>query len=777
MIGHDAYVNLVLGAGEILGLTRDDRSLMFSSPSFDVSLSDVGLPLAFGAALCTFPYEVLSSPNRFRAFLTEFKVTVADITPTYLRLFEGAPLPSVRILVTGGEAPLPADVEIYADRHRYFNAYGPTENTSTSTMGRLRPDGQGRPSGGRPLPNTSASICGPEGDPVPPGVTGELWLGGAGLARGYVGRPDLTAAAFVETAQGRRYRSGDLARWRADGEIEILGRIDDQVKLNGIRVELGEIEHALASYPDITQAAVLLESDEARGHSLWGFVSPQPGKEAPAGEDWREYLAGRLPAYMIPSAVIAVPRIPLSNSGKVDKAALKSLLVGRSPQREGEAPEAGLETEIARLWSDLLGHRQGAIHREDDFFALGGHSLLAIAVVHRLEEALGYPVPARELFAEPTLKDFAQRAGQLGRTALPAGVSSDRATEGQCEFWVAEKAGLDTRAFGIPLVLEACGGVPPAGRWRSAWAALVARHEALRTGFYQDPDGVLRRSIMESPGADLEISTQPDMPTALAYIRERQTEPFAMEQPPLWRAGLAYVSGTGRTVFWLALHHSVGDGVSLGVLTEELATLLEGGALPPILGRFDQSAGQEERYLAGSACREDAQYWRKTLGTLGDGSPEGPQPFDEWPLDFPRPLAHTARNARGAHCFRARLDPATAAGLRDFARKNGASLHALMLTIMAREVRRHTGRSGFLLGTAASTRDAASEARVVGYYVNSRAGLRAASRWNRRCGPCSGAWPRDCSMRATRSRASIGISARSRIWSRIRRAILCSISR
>ena len=703
LIGHDAYVNSVLGTGETIGLTCDDRSLMFASPSFDVSLSDIGMPLAFGAALCPVPYDVLSSPNRFRAFLSEFEITVADITPTYLRLFDGAELPSLRILITGGEAPFPADLETYASRHLYFNAYGPAENTISSTIGRLYPGGQGTLSAGHPLPNTSVHICDSHGNAVPPGMVGELWLGGAGLARGYVGRPDLSAAAFVETAHGRHYRSGDLGRWSATGEIEILGRIDDQVKLNGIRIELGEIEHALASHPDIAQAVALLDENTKRTQSLWAFVRPRPGQEAPAGEGWRDYLASRLPSYMLPSAVIAIPGFPLTNSGKVDKAALKKLLAGRPPQCEETSPEDGLEVEIAGLWSDLLGSAPGTIHRDDNFFALGGHSLLAIAVAHRLEKMLGHPVPARELFVEPTLGGFARRIGQMGQAEMPDVAFSDRATEGQREFWVAEHASLDTRGFNLALALIAGGNV------QSAWTHLVARHDALRTSFYEDPNGVLRRSVLPEIDSNLEISSQPDKGSAIAHMRERQSEPFVMKAPPLWRAGLVHAADMDQPVFWLALHHSIGDGVSLGVLAEEMTTLLEGGTLPPIAGHFDRSAGREEVYLAGPACEEDAPYWRKILES---------QSSDEWPLDFSRPLGRTARHAKGAHSFRIHLDASTATRLRDLARSNGASLHTLMLTIMAQEVRRRTGRPEFLLGTAASTRESASEARIVGYCVN-----------------------------------------------------------
>jgi len=716
LIGHDAYVNSVLGVGEAYGLTRDDRSLMFASPSFDVSLSDIGLPLAFGAALCPVPYEILSSPNQFLAFLSEFSVTVADVTPTYLRLFEGARLPSLRILVTGGEAPFPADVERYAGSLAYFNAYGPTENAITSTLARLGSGSRGFLSGGRPLPNTSVHVCDPQGNSFPPGVGGELWLGGVGLARGYIGLPDLTASAFVETPRGRRYRSGDLGRWHSNGEIEILGRIDHQVKLNGIRVELGEIEHALAGHPDVAQAVALVEAEPGGNHSLWAFVRSAPGKPAPPEDGWRTFLADRLPAPMIPSAVIAIAAIPLTVSGKVDKAALKALLAQRTTPGDTSEPQDGLEAEIAQLWSELLGHN--SIHRDDNFFSLGGHSLLAIAVAHRLEQMLGRPVPARELFVEPTLRGFASRIGQLSEQAPDEKVSSDRATEGQREFWVAEHAGLDTRSFNISLILTARAKAATLSEWRSAWTVLVVRHDALRTGFHEDAEGALRRRVLSRAETHLGVEILPDMPAALANIRERQTESFAMETPPLWRVGLVQVAATYELVFWLALHHSVADGVSIGVLAEELSTLLEGGILSPVEGHFDQSAGREERYLASTACHADALYWRTTLGSLGDLSTEAPQPFDEWLLDHPRALGRTPGNARGSHSFRVRLDASVAAGLRELAKKNGASLHSLVLTIMALEVRRRTGQAEFFVGTAASTRDSISEARIVGYYVN-----------------------------------------------------------
>ncbi|WP_114858512.1 non-ribosomal peptide synthetase [Azospirillum brasilense] len=708
-VSHGAYVNMVLGAVETFGLTAEDRTLMFASPSFDVSLSDIGVPLAAGAALCAVPYEVLSAPARLITVLAEQRVTVADLTPTYLRLLDGAELPSLRILVTGGEAPMAADVRAYAGRLRYYNAYGPTENTITSAMGLLGAEDRGFLPVGRPLPNTSVHIRDAAGRPVPPGAVGEIWLGGANLARGYLNHPEQEAAAFIGTGAGRLYRTGDLGRWRADGELEVLGRIDDQVKLNGIRIELGEIEQALGSHPDVAQAVALVQGKAGAAQSLWAFVRPVPGKPVPAEDSWRGWLADRLPTVMIPAGVIAVETVPVTASGKVDRAALQELIAGHAPQGVQVPPQGRLEETVACVWAERLG--RGPVWRDDNFFALGGHSLLAIAVAHALETELGHPVSARDLFTEPTLRGFAARLAAAAPAELPSDADSDRATEGQREFWVAEQAGLDTRGFTIPLTLSVQGDVPADGRWQAAWTTLAERHEALRTGFQEDEGGTLRR-VVQTTTADLETATASDRAAALDLIRKHQTAPFAMAAPPLWRAGLVRVADGSGALFWLALHHSIGDGLSLGLLADDLAVLLRGESLPGRAPGFGRSAAREEAYLAGEAAQADAGHWQRLLAGTD------PAAFEEWPLDKPRPTVRSTETARGSHCHRLRLAPDVAEALRALARRSGASLHALMMTLMAREVRRRTGRTAFLMGTAASTRETAEEAGVVGYYVN-----------------------------------------------------------
>ena len=259
MLRHGGMLNLGLGGAEILGIRPDDRALMMSSPSFDLWISDLVMAWSAGAAVVPVRREEMNDIPGMLFLLQRLGVTVATMSPSYLHLFERAELPGLRILMTVGEPPLPDDARYYAAKLSYFNGYGPTENTAASTMGRVRADVE-QISAGRPLTNTAVYIVDDSGKPVPPGVVGEILVGGIGLAAGYLNRPDLTAASFVETAGERRYRTGDLGRWLPSGELQILGRSDSQVKLRGQRVELGEIEHRLSAYPGVQQAVVVVEN-------------------------------------------------------------------------------------------------------------------------------------------------------------------------------------------------------------------------------------------------------------------------------------------------------------------------------------------------------------------------------------------------------------------------------------------------------------------------------------------------------------------------------------
>ncbi|NTW56713.1 MAG: amino acid adenylation domain-containing protein, partial [Chlorobiaceae bacterium] len=714
LVSHANYINLVLGSSEILGIRPDDRYLMSASPSFDVSLSDIGVPLSSGAAVCPVTEEVIQSRALFLEFLHNEAITVVDTTPAYLALFHDTGLPpTVRLLITGGEAPLPADIKKHAGTIPYFNAYGPTENTITSTIGKLSDREPELMTAGRPLPNTFVLIRDGAGIPVVPGSAGEILLGGTGVASGYLDRPDLTREKFVESPEGRIYRSGDLGRWLPDGSLQVIGRIDGQLKFNGIRIEPGEIEYTLSEHPAVSQAVVLSHCEKNGIKSLWAFVLLSPGRKADGPPDWNRYLAEHLPSRILPSGVFVVEKMPVTLTGKIDRTLLLNIIEEKRENGSGlTVPADELERMIGEVWSSVF--RQRAIHREDNFFALGGHSLLAISVAHKLETLLGRPVPARHLFAEPTLAGFSGKLRENITGEQIALKATDSATVGQQEFWVAERAGFSTGGFNMTLILSVRQEKVTIERWREIWNLIALRHEALRTSFFEEPSGKLQRLVAGKSEVALDIFDAASETGALAMIRNLLAEPFSMTSPQLWRAGLARVAD-GDDLIWLAMHHSISDGLSLAILVDELAALVKNEILEPAAPAFSTIAAAEERYLEGEASATDASYWKTAFDSLIERDPGA---FDEWHLDKPRPTRREASSKLGRYCFHRHIDTLTAERLRSTASRNGSSMHALMLALTGHEVRRRTGRTGFVIGTTASIRQSEAEARTVGYCIN-----------------------------------------------------------
>ncbi|HYO13946.1 MAG TPA: amino acid adenylation domain-containing protein, partial [Thermoanaerobaculia bacterium] len=422
MISHRAIVNRLLWMQEALRLSAADRVLQKTPGSFDVSVWELFWPLMTGARL------VVARPggHRDNAYLArlviEQGITVLHFVPSMLQLFLEEPgvetCRTLRDVVCSGEA-LPAELaRRFAARlghARLHNLYGPTEAAVdvTSWVCGEGDDRSGVPIG-RPIANTRIHLLGPGLLPVPVGVPGELFIGGVNLARGYVGRPDLTAERFLPDPWGgepgeRVYRTGDLARWRDDGAIEFLGRIDHQVKIRGLRIELGEIETALSALPGVREAVVVAREDKPGDRRLVAYLTGDAAADA-----LRRSLRERLPDYMVPAAFVTLAALPLNPNGKVDRKALPAPEWQR-PQESYRAPRTPVEEILAGIWTELLG--LPAVGIEDDFFALGGHSLLAIQVISRLRSTLGIELPLRNLFEAPMLAELAARV----ETALQAG--------------------------------------------------------------------------------------------------------------------------------------------------------------------------------------------------------------------------------------------------------------------------------------------------------------------------------------------------------------------
>ncbi|MFY9291195.1 MAG: non-ribosomal peptide synthetase, partial [Methylorubrum rhodinum] len=409
MVGHGALANLLSAMEAELVIGAGDRLVAVTSLSFDIAALELFLPLVIGARLHVASRADAADPRRLAALLEASEATILQATPaTWRQLMASgwAGRPGLTALC-GGEALAPDLAAWLGSRvGTLWNVYGPTETTIWSSAGRVEP-GEGAPSLGRPLAATTLHVLDDALQPVPAGAAGELWIGGAGLARGYRGRPGLSAERFVPDPSGepgaRMYRTGDRVRRRADGRLDYLHRLDHQVKIRGYRIEPGEVEAALSAHPAVREAAV---TPAPGGEGLLAYAVADAGLSP---EALRDHLAARLPAHMLPGSILLLDRLPLTPNGKIDRAALPR---PEAVAASGAEPEGETETALAAIWADLLGLPR--IARDDHFFRLGGHSLTATRMVARIETELGRLVPLKTVFEAPTLRGFAAAVEAVG---------------------------------------------------------------------------------------------------------------------------------------------------------------------------------------------------------------------------------------------------------------------------------------------------------------------------------------------------------------------------
>ena len=439
LIPHRALSGFALAAIETYGLSRRDRVLQFTSIGFDMSVEEIFPTWASGATLVLRGPEMLGSARNFLAECDRRDVQVLNLPTAYWHqltqeiLEEHLDLPpALRVLVIGGERVRPDLVAAWQERFaggvRLFNGYGPTETTVVATAFEVPPVWSALEDVpiGRPLPGVEAFVLDELRRPVPGGTAGELYLGGRGVARGYLNRADLTAERFVESPLSpelgsRLYRTGDRVAVRPDGELAFLGRLDEQVKIRGYRVEPGEIEASLAGHPDVREALVTAEPASHGGSRLVAYVIPAAARDAGAGgfsEDLRAFLESRLPEYMIPAVFVPLRSWPLTRNGKVDRSALPAPGSERPDAHEPlTAPRTPEESLLLEIWLGVLGMDRIGIH--DDFFLLGGHSLLALRVISRVRDRCGVELPLRALFDAPTIAGMAQALSGNGARPVP----------------------------------------------------------------------------------------------------------------------------------------------------------------------------------------------------------------------------------------------------------------------------------------------------------------------------------------------------------------------
>ncbi|HEX5872111.1 MAG TPA: amino acid adenylation domain-containing protein, partial [Longimicrobium sp.] len=498
MVRHGGVSSFLRSMAEAPGLRADDVVLAVTTIAFDISVLELFLPLTLGARTVVATREQAADPALLATAIQRSGATTMQATPaTWAMLLASGWTPRGGLrLLSGGEA-LPRSVAdaLQADGAELWNLYGPTETTVWSAAARVPAEGE-IPLGA-PIANTTLYVLDPAGNPAPLGVPGELFIGGAGVARGYLRRPALTAERFVPDAFGapgsRLYRTGDRVRRRTDGALEFLGRVDFQVKLRGFRIELGEIESALRAHPAVAGAAAAVRGEGADARLVAYLVARAPDAP-PAGAELRAFLRERLPEYMLPSAFVALDAFPLTPNGKVDRKALPAP-DAQVADSEGEAPRGATEQVLAGIWAELLGG--GAIGRGDSFFERGGHSLLATRLMSRIARLLGVELPLRALFAAPTLAALAAeieaaRASADGAVRIPPIRPRPTGEPAVLSFaqermWFLDRFAGTMGAYNIPLVLELAGRLD-VDALRGALGDLAARHEALRTRIV-DRDG------------------------------------------------------------------------------------------------------------------------------------------------------------------------------------------------------------------------------------------------------------------------------------------------
>jgi amino acid adenylation domain-containing protein len=734
MIRHRSAVGLVRSMKELVDVRPGERVLQVISFSFDASVEEMWMGLANGAALCIAPREARLSGEVLAAEIERYGAVYACLVPSFLAQLPDRDLPPLRVITVGGESSPAELVNRWAPRLRLFNCYGPTETTVNVSAFLCTRTERREPPIGRPLPGNRFWVLDGRLQPVPVGVPGAFWIAGAGLARGYLRRPGLTAERFVpdpfatpEDAPGTRlYRTGDLVRLLPDGNVEFLGRIDHQVKIRGVRVELGEIEAALLSHSEVEDCAVVVREPQRGEKSLVAFVV---GSADPA--DLRAFLRDRLPEAMIPAVIVPVESLPRTPAGKIDRKTLVRL-ASEAPGGAAAAHLRPLETPteqaLAALWADLLGSEAG-IGAGDSFFDRGGHSLLATRLVSRIRESWGIELPLLAVFETPVLDELARRidAGRqtgapeeprivpAGPPARPGETRRAPLSFAQRRLWFLDQLEPGSAAYNIPTAVRLTG-VLETRALAGSLAAIARRHETLRTTFVavQGEPWQIIAGDGSLPLPVIDLGALPAERTAAEAVRLARAEalrPFALARGPLVRTLLLRQSPEEHTLV-AVMHHIVSDGWSTGVMIRELGELYAAvragrpAALPALPVQYADYAVWQNGRLQGEILDALLAWWRTELA----GAPH----VLALPTDRPRPPVQTFRGADEPFALPADL----AVALGGLGRQEGATPFMLLLAGLHILLGRWSGQDDLLVGAPVANRTRGETEPLIGYFVN-----------------------------------------------------------
>jgi len=713
-----------------------DTFLQQATPAFDTFGEEVYPILVSGGKLAVIPRRQVMEAAGLADFIIRHHVTMISVSPLVLDMinrFVNLERLPIHTYISGGDVLKTAYVDRLVGRAAVYNTYGPTETTVCATYYRLTGVQGLYPPIGRPIAHYRVYIMDKWQHLCPKGVAGELWIGGHGLTRGYLNNPELTAERFVTSPftlhhsplTTHLYKTGDLGRWLDGGNIEFLGRIDQQVKIRGFRIELGEIEAQLLKHPAIKEALVIARTDPGGEKALCAYLIPQEPATptGPEPAELREFLAAKLPGYLIPAYFVQLERFPLTVSGKIDKKALPEPQLTRS--KAYIAPRDEMEERLTGIWADVLGIDRGVIGIESDFFDLGGYSWKATVLASRISQEFSVKLPLTEIFHTPTIKalgDFLRRSDKQVYAGLPATEKKEYypLSLTQQRFYFIQKLNPGKVMLNMSISRELAGDID-VERLTRAFKSLIQRHETLRTSFIMVGAEPVQR-VHDQVDFELEVlgtggrggqggrngqgservaaAIPAPAPDRQSAIMQGFVRPFDLAKAPLMRAAL--INLENRALLLIDLHHTICDGISLAIIGHDFLALYEDRPLPPLKLQYRDFAEWQRFMLAAGQLDVQGAYWLKRLA--------GRLPVLRLPTDFPRP---TERSYAGATVTFS-LDTQLTARVQELSRQTGTTLYMILLAAFTIVLSRYSGQYDILVGSPVAGRHHADMEQMIG---------------------------------------------------------------